>query len=313
MPIPYGPWSVWVEVRAVVVSPHDSKVVFAGSQIGLSKSTNAGQTFEFVRSPFDNRQIWSIAVHPSSPDSIFVGIAPFDSEYPLWHTEDGGKVWETTGLRIDPFNKLNGAIHATGIAFHPRDPNIIFCSIEIGGIFRSTDGGRNWRRLGPLGNNALDWDIHSLTVTPKGTLYATSPLGVYRSVDDGESFLFHRFEVFAKVDPIAIRDSVTGYARGVTFNPAQPETIYVGIGDLTPGTAGAIMISHDDGRTWTQAPLPVEPNSHIYHIVCHPADPDRVVAASMYGYLYWSVDRGRTWTKQKREFGEIRGLACLPS
>jgi len=41
--------------------------------------------------------------------------------------------------------------------------------------------------------------------------------------------------------------------------------------------------------------------------------PDVVAAASLYGYLYLSGDRGRTWSKGRREFGEVRALAVLPN
>jgi photosystem II stability/assembly factor-like uncharacterized protein len=313
MPIPYGPWSVWVEVRCVALSTHDPRFVLAGSHIGLNRSSDGGRSFEFVRAPFDNRQIWSAAVHPEQPDTFFVGIAPFDNECPLWRTNDGGKNWTTAGLRIDPFNKINGAIHVTGIAFHPQDPKKIFCTIEVGGLFRSSDGGDTWVKLGPLGDSPLDSDIHNLTITANGSLFATSPMGLYRSADDGETFTSHRFDEFGAADPIAASYGVTGYARGITFNHASPNTIYVGIGDNTPGVTGAIMISRDDGISWSKAALPVPPNSHIYCIASHPANPDRVVAATIYGYLYISEDGGATWNKHRREFGEIRGLAWLPS
>ena len=38
-----------------------------------------------------------------------------------------------------------------------------------------------------------------------------------------------------------------------------------------------------------------------------------VAAASLFGYVYVSEDGGDTWTKLKKEFGEIRALAVTPN
>jgi photosystem II stability/assembly factor-like uncharacterized protein len=311
--MPYGPWSPWIDVRCVAVSPHDPKTVYAGSHVGLHRSTDRGAKFEFIKTPFDNKQIWSIAVHPNDSRTLYVGIAPFNSDYPLWRSKDGGETWGTVGLKIDPFNKVNGAIHVTTIAFDPNNADTIYAAIEIGGVWRSTDGGDHFNQLGPLGSSVLDDDIHSVTVTPAGTIFVTSPLGIYRSKDLGSSFTLHKFPAYDDPDPMATRYGVTGYSRGVIYKLDKPATIYVGVGDSTPGTHGNVMVSDNDGDFWSACKLSAEPNSHIYHVVSHSANPNRLLAASMNGYLYCSEDGGRTFTKFKREFGEIRGLAWLPN
>jgi photosystem II stability/assembly factor-like uncharacterized protein len=89
--------------------------------------------------------------------------------------------------------------------------------------------------------------------------------------------------------------------------------MFVGNGDAIPGVTGAIQMSHDGGRSWRPAPLPVEPNSVVYWFATHEALPNVIVAASLYGYVYVSEDGGESWTKRKREFGEIRSLALTPN
>jgi len=311
MDMPYGPWSSWVDVRCVTISPHDPAIVYAGSHIGLHRSVDGGRKFDFVTTPFDSRQIWSIAVHPHDPQNMLAGIAPFDSNYPLWRTLDGGETWAPAGLEIPPRREVIGAIHVTSIAFDPRDSSVVYCSIEIGGVFKSIDCGATWSKIGPLGATFLDEDIHWVTMTPKGTLFATSPMGLYRSDDEGRTFEMTKFGGFPATDPVPVSFGVTGYSRGIAFNRDRPDTIYVGIGDSTPGLYGAIMISRDDGKNWERAKLPVEPNSNIYHVVTHPTNPDRVLAATMNGYVYLSDDSGQSWRKLSREFGEIRGLGWV--
>jgi len=51
----------------------------------------------------------------------------------------------------------------------------------------------------------------------------------------------------------------------------------------------------------------------IYWFGTHPANPEVVVANSLHGYVYLSTDAGDSWTKLRREFGEIRSLAWMPN
>ncbi|MGA2410978.1 MAG: glycosyl hydrolase, partial [Candidatus Binataceae bacterium] len=66
-------------------------------------------------------------------------------------------------------------------------------------------------------------------------------------------------------------------------------------------------------KTWSACSLPVEPNSVVYWLATHPANPDVVVANSLHGYVYSSTDGGESWKKNRREFGEIRAIAWTPN
>jgi hypothetical protein len=57
----------------------------------------------------------------------------------------------------------------------------------------------------------------------------------------------------------------------------------------------------------------VEPNSNIWGFVTHPADPDFILASSLFGELYSSEDAGDSWNKLKREFTEIGAMVWVPN
>jgi len=59
--------------------------------------------------------------------------------------------------------------------------------------------------------------------------------------------------------------------------------------------------------------LPVEPNSNIWSLATHPAAPNLVLAASLFGEIYSSSDAGDSWQKLKREFSEVGALAWAPN
>jgi photosystem II stability/assembly factor-like uncharacterized protein len=99
----------------------------------------------------------------------------------------------------------------------------------------------------------------------------------------------------------------------VALKADDANVMFVGNGDTIPGETGAIQISRDGGHSWQAAALPVEPNSVIYWFATHAALPNVIVAASLYGYVYISEDGGVSWSKRRREFGEIRALALTPN
>jgi hypothetical protein len=51
---------------------------------------------------------------------------------------------------------------------------------------------------------------------------------------------------------------------------------------------------------------PTQPNATVWGLATHPADPNRIVAFSLFGEVYVSEDAGASWRKIAREFGEIR-------
>ena len=103
------------------------------------------------------------------------------------------------------------------------------------------------------------------------------------------------------------------YSRGVAFKPDDPNVIYSAVGDTAIGSTGAIHRSLDGGETWEERPLPVEPNSNIWSIATHPADPDVVLASSLLGEVYSSSDAGDSWQKLRREFSEIGAMVWVPN
>ena len=71
----------------------------------------------------------------------------------------------------------------------------------------------------------------------------------------------------------------------VGFIVTDPNTIFVTIGDTTPGRIGAVMRSGDTGKSWETMNLPVDPNTAMWVVNIQPGDPQVVFAGSRYGYL----------------------------
>src|SRR5213594_1481489 len=82
---------------------------------------------------------------------------------------------------------LPEAVNVQDITVHPTNPDIVYLGGNRG-LYRSTDRGERWERLGFSDERAEVWSVLVHPSHPR-TLYAgTSPVGVYRSDDDGQTW-----------------------------------------------------------------------------------------------------------------------------
>jgi photosystem II stability/assembly factor-like uncharacterized protein len=230
----------------------------------------------------------------------------------IYRSVDAGKNWQVLPVPVDP-KCVVGSTHITSIVFDPRDSRIIWAAVEASGILRSSDGGDSWVHLPQPGPRVQNIDIHGIALLPSGKLLATTPDGVWTSTDEGLSYSLHRIPREWSPEPAAVAVNVETYCRGIAQKTDDPNTIVVATGDYVPGKIGGVQRSTDGGETWKPSEMSMTPNSTMYLFATNKANPNRMVTASNYGYIYVSEDAGISWTKTPREFGEIRGLAWLPN
>ncbi len=303
MELPFFSKAGDVQVRTLTVSPHTLGLAYAGSEVGLYRSTDNGASWQLLESPMTGMQIWSVAVDPADPNVIYAGTKP----PAIFRSSDGGKSWVRLSVPV-PAECPIGPPRVTNLVVDPHNHRNIWAGVELGGVFCSRDAGDNWTHLPQLGPRESSTDVHGVAVSPGslGKVLVTTPDGIWVSTNEGQSWTLHAFPKFAERDRVS-------YCRGVAIKPDDPDVLFVANGNDVPGDAGAIQRSRDGGRSWQRAMLPVEPNSTIYWFAIHPAMPDVIIANSMFGYLYVSRDGGDSWTKLRRELSEIRALACMPN
>jgi len=99
------------------------------------------------------------------------------------------------------------------------------------------------------------------------------------------------------------------YCRSLGQPIGEPGIVLLGTGSGPPGYEGAIARSTDAGRSWQLADMPGKSNSTIWNFAVHPADSALIYASSVSGQVYRSTNKGASWDRLPREFGEIRALA----
>ena len=191
----------------------------------------------------------------------------------------------------------------TTITIDPDDDRTIYAGIEIDGMRISRDGGDTWA----AGNEGLSsMDIHGLTVVPGSpkTLVAATNNDVCTTTD------------MQTWTPLSVKEHYPWpYCRNLLYLADNGSSrLYVGAGNGPPGDQGGLFYTTDFdadsfGSTWERIDLGGNANSTIWALSYNSAIPDWVFAYSVHGQLYRSTDRGQSWTKLAREFGEVRALA----
>ena len=202
-------------IGALRMAPSNPDVIYVGTGSdglrsnviegrGVYRSSDAGKTWTHVGLE-KTAHIGAVEIHPSNPDVALVAaignaFAP-NPERGVYRTLDGGKSWEKVLF-------LSDTVGFTDLEFHPSAPNVLYAAAwraerkpwtivsggDVGGIYKSTDMGKTWRKLG----NGLPSGIIGkidLAVTPAapGRVYALIEApepagGLYRSENSGETW-----------------------------------------------------------------------------------------------------------------------------
>ena len=285
------------QIRALEVDPQSPNVVFAGSNNGIYRSEDSGSSWVKLDSPMEGLNIWSIAIDPSESNTIFVGTSP---PY-LFRSKDGGKSWQKLSAAIAQDCAI-GSPRVTAMLVDPVDQDTVYAGVEIDGVYRTRDGGETWAHVD---NGITNPDIHgmALSLGENKSLLVSTPHEISASQDEGETF-----------QSLAVTSSFPmPYCRWVAVKADDPQVFFAANGDAAIGNTGTIQRSADGGKSWETPPLPVEPNSPLWNFATHSADPNLILANSIYGELYRSADGGESWEKLKKEFTEVRALAWTPN
>ncbi len=294
-------------VRALTVDPRAPQRVLAGADVGLCLSTDGGAHFSLVDSPMNGQTVWSIAFDPVDHRNVYAGTgAP--SRARMYRSRDAGATWAALDVELPEFCQGVNRPRILTVAVSPVHHNEVWFGVEEGGAWRSRDFGDHWERIDTPGRGINNSDIHAIAILPPAGGQPARHLvltvnSVCESNDDAQNFA-------AK----ASKERFDGmyYTRTVQVVDPAGQTLLLAIGDGTPGTRTRIYRSEDRGATWAPALLHTAPNSTVWAFGAHASNPELLFAGTKYGHLLRSMDGGRSWFKEWREFSEITSVAWTP-
>ncbi len=201
-------------IGALAVALSDPKTIYAGSGEGLHrpdlsvgngiyKSTDAGETWTHLGLR-DGQQIAQIAVDPRNPDHVLVAVAghPYgpNEERGIFLSTDGGKTFAKTLYKDENTG-------GNDVQIDPANPQIVYASLwearegpwenaewngTNGGIFKSVDGGKSWKKLGQgLPKDIVQAQLAIAPSMPRMLFAAVATpkvIKLYHSDDAGENW-----------------------------------------------------------------------------------------------------------------------------
>ncbi len=298
-------------IGAVAVAPSDPNVVWVGTGEangrnssswgdGVYRSGNGGSTWTNTGLR-DSHAVARLVIHPTDPNVVYAAalghLWGYNAERGVFKTSDGGRSW-THSLKIDE------RVGCVDLVMDPSNPQVLYAAMyhrlrtpwsfvsggTNGGVYKTADAGRTWRRLGgglPSHTGRIGLDVSrsdprivfAVIESDDGGQsgiddFKSRAGGVFRSEDAGESW--------KRVNPLTPRSF---YFSQIRVDPGDWKRVYV-LGFL-------VHVSDDGGLTFRDDGAPaVHVDHHAMWI--DPRNTDHLLLGND-GGVYASYNRGRTW------------------
>jgi photosystem II stability/assembly factor-like uncharacterized protein len=302
-------------IGAIAIAPSDPNIIYVASGEGLLRpdlsvgngiyrSDDGGRSWSHLGLT-DGQQIPELAVDSHDPRRVFAAVLghPYgpSAERGIYRSLDSGATWE----RVLYKDQDTGG---SAVAIDPENPSVVYAGLwqsrlgpwedknefngTGGGLFKSSDGGSSWRRLGtglPTDLSQINIAIApsaprrlyaSVATSEPGEYSSAAGLGVYRSDDAGESW--QRITS----DPRPALRIGGGDLAVMRVDPSNPDVVY--------SASIVTMKSTDGGRTWLS--LRGAPGGDDYQNVwINPRDARIVALVADQGAII-TLNGGETWS-----------------
>jgi photosystem II stability/assembly factor-like uncharacterized protein len=299
-----GPLRGGRSIAVAGVKGRPLEAYFGATGGGLWKTVDAGNTWRPVTDGLiTSSSVGAVAVSESNPNVVFIGmgescirgnIMPGDGVY---KSADAGTTWAKVGFaNVDAISKIR---------IHPSNPEIVYVAAfgqyygpsEERGVFKSSDGGKTWRRtlfrdprtgavdLAIDANNpnvmyAALWEAYRIEYQ----MSSGGPgSGLFKSTDGGETWT----EITRRP---GLPTGVVGRI-GVALTAADSNRVYA----LVENEKGGLYVSDDAGATWRlmNDSRTVRQRAFYYtHVHGDPRNKDVVYMLNT--ALFRSTDAGKT-------------------
>lgn len=258
---PLGEPGVGGAMTDIAVSPHDPKrVLVCGDMLGIGLSTDGGDSYGPTFG-LRSYETGSVTFHPKDPKIVWAGTmgGPHLSV-------DGGKTWQLRRNGLPEVSEYSFSAPIEKVLFDPTDSSRI---LAIGGssrrwdawndnpawgaVWQSRDSGKNWIKLGQIGNPAVVANPHGAGRNLIDAAFAAkSGKRVYGLVHEGG---FYRSDDGGRTWTPRGKGIVGKNVRRLVADATRPNVIWVSTGPSAgaagePMLPGGVFASTDGGETF---------------------------------------------------------------
>jgi photosystem II stability/assembly factor-like uncharacterized protein len=320
-----------------------SKVrVLAGTRKGAFILTADGkrQNWEVSGPHFAGWELYHLKGSPADPNRIYASQTSGWYGQIIQRSDDGGKTWHQPGTPPGapaapgpPKSDSNRFVYDTSAETgapltthqfydgtqHPwefkrvwhlepslTDPNTVYAGIEDAALFRSTDGGENWRELPGLRGHGTGpkWQpgaggmcLHTIILDPSNPdrIYiAISAAGAFRTDDGGKSWKPINQGLYSKYIPNPTAE-VGHCVHHIAMNPSRPGVLFM-------QKHWDVMRSDDAGDQWKKISGNL-PTDFGFVIDIHAHEPETVYVVPIKSDSEHYVHEGRLRVYRSRTGG----------
>ena len=233
------------QVNSLVIDPRSSATIYAAlgdpwdeADVPIYKSIDGGAHWAAEAAEFNGQPTSVVAIAPSLSSTLYAG-----ANDAVFKSIDGGLSWEMRSNGLPGFN----GFYIYALAIDPTNADVVYIAQAVAGfpgpdtgkIFKSTDGGGQWRQVPiPVPAPVV---ISSLAIDPAtpSIVYAAyasgqaGKSGVLKSIDGGETW-------------IAAQNGLpdTIFVNALAIDPSARARIYA-------ATQQGVFRSTDAAASWT--------------------------------------------------------------
>lgn len=291
---------------------------------GIWKTTDAGGSWQNVSDgKLHTGSVGSLAVAASDPNVIYAGMGEREPRGQsstwgdgIYRSTDAGKTWVSRGLE--------NTKSIAQIVIDPHNPDIVIAAAEGSrwtpgpdrGIYKSVDGGANWKRVLHTGDSVSAIDVSMDPSNPR-IMYAAMwdfqrlpwqirsggpGSAIYKSTDGGDTW--------NRLSGHGLPTGMVGRI-GVAVSPANPDRVYAII--EAAADTGGLYRSDDAGESWHHLSAERVIRSRAWYYTRITADPqDENVVYVMNAPIVKSIDGGKSFQPLRATHGDNHDLWINP-
>lgn len=297
--------------RSTAIAGHADRIneyYFGATGGGLWKTTDGGFSWDPVTDgQLNASSVGAVDVSDSNPDIVYIGMG--ESEFRgnimqgdgIYKSIDAGKTWENVGLKESQT--------VSRVRIHPTNPDIVYAAVlghpfgpnEERGVFKTTDGGKSWKKILYKGPKAGAVDLIIDPNDPE-VIYASiwevyrkpwkmwgggGASGLFKSTDGGENWIELSNKSGMPEAPLG--------KIGITVSPLDSNRVWA----IVEANDGGVFRSDDGGNTWKHINDDRKLRQRAFYysrIYADPQDKDIVYVTNV--DLWKSTDGGEKFDKE---------------